>query len=219
LLRCPRFPAATSARHYNGRLNLKLFLPGRRRRKRSPQATAPGEDSVVSDLVGIRKRDKGRQTTQRLPRRRRGQSNHTSKGTVAVVRSLARICSDDVIAGALNRNGLRTGRGNRWTRERVTSLRSYHKIPLFREENRDQDGWMNLTESARFLGVSPRTLRLAAERGEIPGEHPLPDGPWVFNRTNLESDKAKLVVDRAQNRSNNPAVPPAGQASLCFPST
>jgi hypothetical protein len=28
-----------------------------------------------------------------------------------------------MIAGLLNRNDLRTGHGNRWTRERVTSLR------------------------------------------------------------------------------------------------
>jgi hypothetical protein len=34
------------------------------------------------------------------------------------------------IAGILNRNGLVTGYGNRWTRERVTSLRSYHGIAV-----------------------------------------------------------------------------------------
>jgi hypothetical protein len=33
------------------------------------------------------------------------------------------IANDDLIAGTLNRNGLVTGNGNRWTRERVTSLR------------------------------------------------------------------------------------------------
>ena len=32
---------------------------------------------------------------------------------------LACKCTDDVIAGVLTRNGLRTGNGNRWTRERV----------------------------------------------------------------------------------------------------
>ena len=57
--------------------------------------------------------------------------NHTAKDVVAAVRSLARICSDDVIAGVLNRNELRTGRGNRWTRERVVSLRAWNEIPCF----------------------------------------------------------------------------------------
>jgi hypothetical protein len=39
---------------------------------------------------------------------------------------------------------------------------------------------MNLTEAAKTLGVSPRTLRLAVERGEIEAEHPLDDGPWIL---------------------------------------
>jgi hypothetical protein len=33
-----------------------------------------------------------------------------------------------------------------------------------------------------LLGIAPRTLRLAAEAGEIEGGHPLPDGPWIFRR-------------------------------------
>jgi hypothetical protein len=36
------------------------------------------------------------------------------------------ISSDDLIAGVLNRNGHLTGRGKRWTRERVTALSSHH---------------------------------------------------------------------------------------------
>lgn len=59
----------------------------------------------------------------RLPRRRRGQRNSTSKSTVEAVRLPVRIVDDDQIAGILNRNGLTTGHGNRWTRERVTALR------------------------------------------------------------------------------------------------
>jgi hypothetical protein len=46
------------------------------------------------------------------------------------VRLLIRIESDDVIADILNRNKLVTGYGNRWFRERVTALRSHHKIPV-----------------------------------------------------------------------------------------
>ena len=64
----------------------------------------------------------------RLPKRRGGQRISTSADVIAAVRQLARIASDDLIAGILNRNGLRTGHGNRWTRERVTSLRSHHRI-------------------------------------------------------------------------------------------
>ena len=72
----------------------------------------------------------GIHTELRLPRRRKGQRNSTSPDIVAAVRQLVLIANDDLIAGMLNRNKLTTGNGNRWTRERVTSLRSHHRIPV-----------------------------------------------------------------------------------------
>jgi hypothetical protein len=100
----------------------------------------------------------------RLPRRRRGQcSVQTSRELIEAVAVLARICSDDLIAGVLNRNGRLTGRGNRWTRERVTALRSHHRIPCYKPDQQQQL-WMNLTDSANLLDVSPRTPRLAIAR-------------------------------------------------------
>lgn len=161
----------------------------------------------------------GVHTELRVPRRRRGYCTATSKETVEAVRLLARTCTDDVIAGVLNRNALRTGRGNRWTRERVTSLRSSHEIACHCPERRKAEGWMNLTEAAKFLGVSSRTLRLAVEQGEISGEHPLEDGPWIFNRRELECDAALRVVERVQNHKGTPAVPAAGQEIFEFSGT
>ncbi len=161
----------------------------------------------------------GVHTELRLPRRRRGQMNHTSKDVVATVRSLARICSDDVIAGVLNRNELRTGRGNRWTRERVVSLRAWNDIPCYSRDRCAQEGWLKLNEAAAFLGVSPRTLRLAVERGEIEGEHPLPDGPWVINRQVLESPAAIQIVERARRGTRTPTKPAPAQKTLRFSDT
>ena len=161
----------------------------------------------------------GVHTELRVPRRRRGQCTHTSKETVEAVRLLVRTCPDDVIAGALNRNALRTGRGNRWTKERVTSLRSWNEIPCYEPTRRNHEGWMNLTEAAKFLGISSRTLRLAAEHGDIVGEHPLADGPWIFNRRELESEAGARVVQRAQNHKGAPAVPAAGQEIFEFSGT
>lgn len=114
--------------------------------------------------------------------------------TLDAVCSLARICPDPLIANFLNRNGLRTGRGNFWTRERVTALRSHHGIPVYNPERRVAEGWLNLTEAARLIGVSARTLRLAVDHGEIRAEHPLDDGPWIFRRVDLQSDQASVIA-------------------------
>jgi hypothetical protein len=53
----------------------------------------------------------------------------TERDVIAAVRRLVLVANDDLIAGILNRNGLVTGHGNRWTRERLTSLRSQSPHP------------------------------------------------------------------------------------------
>ena len=162
----------------------------------------------------------GVHTELRLPRRRRGQNaTHTSKETIEAVRVLARICTDQSIASFLNRNGLLTGRGNRWTQERVTALRSHHGVACYRADQRDSEPWMNLTEAARQLHLSARTLRMAAERGEIAAEHPLPDGPWVFNRDELNAAAAVKLVDRVAQHRAGVAIPSAEQVDLELSST
>jgi DNA invertase Pin-like site-specific DNA recombinase len=162
----------------------------------------------------------GVHTELRLPRRRRGQNSaHTSKEIIDTVRVLARICSDEVIAGVLNRNGLLTGHGNRWTQERVASLRSHHAIPCYDADKCEAEGWMNLTEAANSLGVNSKTLRLAVERGDIEAEHPLGDGPWVFNRRAMETQAAAQFLARVRGSNRDPAIPTSEQSTLGFSTT
>lgn len=173
-------------------------------------------DSAAGEIILIVHWQGGVHTELRLPRRRRGQCTHTATEIVEAVRVLVRVCSDDLIAGVLNRHGLRTGRGNRWTRERVTGLRSKHQIPRYCPAARATEGWMNLTEAAKVLGISPRTLRLAVEGGIIAAEHPLTDGPWVFNRRALETEATVKLVERVRYQGRSPAKPMTGQNSLDF---
>ena len=173
-------------------------------------------DAAAGEIILIIHWKGGVHTELRLPRRKRGGNNQQApKVLIDAVRVLARICSDDLIAGILNRNGMLTGRGNRWTRERVTALRSHHRIPVFGSDL--AENWLNLTKAAAFLGVSPRTVRLAVERGQIAAEHPLPDGPWVFCKQILESDAAIQLVQRI--RGEQPAIPIDQQSVLDFSST
>jgi hypothetical protein len=61
------------------------------------------------------------------------------------------------------------------TRERVTSLRSHHRIAVYKPADDGIEPWLNLSQAARLLQIA--TLRLAAEAGEIEAIHPLPEGP------------------------------------------
>lgn len=159
----------------------------------------------------------GVHTEMRLPRRRRGQRTSTSADVIAAVRQLALIANDDLIAGILNRNGLVTGHGNRWTRERVTSLRSHHRIAVYKPASDGIEPWLNLGKAARLLQVAPKTLRLAAQSGEIEALHPLPDGPWVFSRAVLSTSPARAITERARHNPRRPTGSHPDQQSL-FPS-
>ena len=78
---------------------------------------------------------------------------------------------------------------------------------------------MNLTEAADALGVSPRTLRLAVERGEIEAAHPLADGPWVFNRNELAKKAAVDFVERIRGGKSGTAISNSHQRDLGFSTT
>ena len=156
----------------------------------------------------------GVHSQMRLPRRRRGQRNSTPTDVIAAVRQLVLIANDDLIAGILNRNGLVTGHGNRWTRERVTSLRSHHRIPVYKPAEDKIEPWLNLSRAARLLEIAPKTLRLAAEIGEIKAIHPLPDGPWIFSRADLSSSAALAIAERARQNPKYPTGSHPAQQSL-----
>jgi DNA invertase Pin-like site-specific DNA recombinase len=175
-------------------------------------------DDAASEIVLLIHWIGGVHTELRLPKRRRGQRNSTPADIIAAVRQLVLIANDDLIAGILNRNGLVTGHGNRWTRERVTALRSHHKIPVFRPAADGKEPRLNLTNAAHLIGVAPKTLRLAAEAGEIEGVHPLPDGPWIFSRATLVEPAAQRILHRARQNPKYPTGSHPNQQNL-FSST
>jgi hypothetical protein len=109
-----------------------------------------------------------------------------------------------------------TGNGNRWTRERVTSLRSHHRISVYKPADDGIEPWLNLSNAARLLRISPRTLRLAAHAGEIDAIHPLPDGPWIFSRAALSTSSARDITERARQNPKYPTGSHPDQQSLFF---
>ena len=177
-------------------------------------------DSTAGEIILVIHWKGGVHTELRLPRRRRGQNNFQApKSLVDAVFALARICSDDLIAGILNRNGLLTGRGNRWTRERITALRSHHRIPCNKRDEQQPQPWMNLTDAAALLDVSPRTLRLAIDRGDISADHPFADGPWIISRDVVEGESAQALKQRVSRGTRRPAVLDSQQDQTLFSTT
>ena len=171
-------------------------------------------DDAASEIVLVVHWAGGAHSEMRLPKRRRGQRNSTSADIIEAVRQLVLIARDDLIAGLLNRNGFKTGNGNRWTRERVTSMRSNYRIPVFKPAPDGIEPWLNLSKAAKLLKIAPKTLRLAAEAGEIEAIHPLSDGPWIFARAALTTSAARCITERARLNPKYPAGSHPDQQSL-----
>ena len=100
------------------------------------------------------------------------------------------------------------------TRERVTSMRSNYRIPVFKPDEDGIEPWLNLGNAAKLLKVAPKTLRLAAEAGEIEAIHPLSDGPWIFARSSLTTAGAQSISTRAQQNRRYPAGSYPAQQNL-----
>ena len=146
----------------------------------------------------------GVHTELEFQRRRAGQTSfQTPSDTVEAVRLLARICNDKAIAGWLTRSGLRTGKGNCWTRQRVTSLRKTNHIPVYSADRQEAEGWLNLTHAAEFLGIDRNSLRDRIVKGSVPAIRPLQNGPWLLNRRDLNKVKERVDPSGESSRVVN----------------
>jgi len=177
-------------------------------------------DSATSEVHLLVHWKGGVHTELRVPRRRPGQKRtNVPVNVIEGVKALRCICSDDKIAAWLTRNALRTSGGNCWTRQHVTGLRHRHNIDVYSAERQQAEGWMNLTQAATYLGIDRVTLRVALERGQIKAVRPLPIGPWLLRREDLDSQQAQAVALRVRNRKNTPGRDTPGQLSLDLSTT
>jgi ribosomal protein L28 len=154
----------------------------------------------------------------RVPRRRRGQVGpRTDAEVVDAIRQLVLICNDKVVAAVLNRNGLVTVHGHRWTRTAIVSFRNKRGIAVHSSERQQAEGWMTLTDAAARLGVSPKTLRRAAEDGEVDAMHPLHAAPWIFRRADIDAPGFREQLEKRINGRMRPAGPDPRQLDLTIP--
>ncbi len=158
----------------------------------------------------------GVHTQLKVRRRKRGEhGTSTSTDIVDAVRELARVNDDNSIAGLLNRNRLKTGKGNPWSRARVKDLRYWHKIQVYDADIQEKEGWMTLKQASAFIGVSPRTLRLAVESGDVKALHPLPFGTWIFQCKDLDTPEVKRRFANCRTgRGRHPTIPNPKQINL-----
>jgi DNA invertase Pin-like site-specific DNA recombinase len=108
----------------------------------------------------------------------------TDEDTLSLLRRLAVLYPDDVIAGILNRQGRKTATGERFTANQVGGLRRYHQIPRFQPPPKPPGGELvPIRKAAQILGIYPSTVHRWLNDGFIAGEQVTPGAPWQIRLT------------------------------------
>lgn len=155
----------------------------------------------------------GVHTELRVPKRPSGRNGlAVAADIVGAVRELALVGPDKQIAQWLNMAGSRCPNGTKWTRDAVRALRSKRDIPCYSADRRRDEGWLILDEATRLVHAGAGTLKQGVASGALIGLHPLPNGPWIFKRSDL-------VAWRKRSAKHEPGDKIAEQRSLDFSNT
>ena len=83
----------------------------------------------------------------------------TDEDTISLLRRLAALYPDEVIAGILNRQGRQTATGERFTANQVGSLRRYRDIPRFQPSAEPPTGELvSIRKAAQILGMNTSSI-------------------------------------------------------------
>jgi DNA invertase Pin-like site-specific DNA recombinase len=109
----------------------------------------------------------------------RPQGPRTDEDTISLLRRLAALYPDEVIAGILNRQKRKTATGERFTANHVGNLRRYRDIPRFQPPSEDPDGELvTIRKAAQILGMNTSSIHRWIADGFIAGEQVTPGAPW-----------------------------------------
>jgi hypothetical protein len=117
----------------------------------------------------------------------------TDEDTISLLRRLAALYPDEVIAGILNRQGRKTATGERFNANQVGSLRRYRNIPRFQPLIEPPAGEVaTIRKAARILGLNTSTIHRWLADGFIAGEQVTPGAPWQIRIT--DELRARVVA-------------------------
>jgi len=116
----------------------------------------------------------------------------TDEDTLSLLRRLATLYPDEVIAGILNRQERKTATGERFTANQVGSLRRYRDIPRFQPPTTPPNGELvSIRKAAQILGMNTSSIHRWLADGFLAGEQITPGAPWQIRIT--DELRARLV--------------------------
>ncbi len=118
----------------------------------------------------------------------------TDEDTISLLRRLADLYPDEVIAGILNRQDRKTATGERFTANHVGSLRRYRNIARFQPPAEPPTGELvSIRKAAQILGMNTSSIHRWLADGFIAGEQITPGAPWQIRIT--DELRARIVQE------------------------
>ena len=141
----------------------------------------------------------GDHTQLRFGKVRRGQHRFvTNTGTVELVRGLARLQPDAMIASILNRIGHRTAHGERWSARSICWLRHRHAIDVYVLGEWRSRAELTLDEAAAILKVNATTVVKWIHAGRLPATQICPTRPGCCGKVDIENFKGRSRANRVE---------------------
>jgi len=112
-----------------------------------------------------------------------------------LIRRMAGRYGDDEIARVLNKLGRRTGKGKRWSQERVATARRNHGIAGQTRAAPDPE-ILSLGRAAKEFHVSDTTLKRLVASGLLTVAQVAPWAPWKIRRADLDADPIRGILER-----------------------
>jgi len=135
----------------------------------------------------------GTHTTLEVEMPPAGAEQKTTVEDVEIVRRMALRYGDDQIAAVLNRLGRKTGKGKRWSRISVRTVRRTYAIDGTGTRLIDPET-LSMEQAAREYNVSTGTIKKLVARGFLKKEQVAPFAPWELRRAELESEPLRSIL-------------------------
>jgi DNA invertase Pin-like site-specific DNA recombinase len=137
----------------------------------------------------------GSHTQFEMLRPKSGVGQKTSLEDLQIIRRMGVRYGDDEIARVLNKLGRRTGKGKRWSEQRVRTVRYRYSIPGQKRSRPDPE-ILTLGRAARYCNVSQATIKRLVANGVLKKKQVCPWAPWEIKRSDLDSEPIASILDR-----------------------
>jgi DNA invertase Pin-like site-specific DNA recombinase len=136
--------------------------------------------------------------------RRRPRGKLPAHELKSVIDTLRKVMRDDSIAAALNREGIRTGVGGTWTRQRVEHFRKRAGIAAFSQDLKVSSGWLIQAEAATRLAISPMSVHRLVKHRILSVEQPHAGLPMIISASELDREEVQSAVLRLKSGQSRP---------------